>query len=69
MITAAQIRSIRAYRDETQEQFGGLIGLTRYEVHHLEKYGLSGKPDLESKILALSEGQHADSTGVAADGG
>lgn len=54
MISAADIRALRARLDENQEQFGQRFGLSRFHVLHWEKYGIASDPKLEQRISELT---------------
>ena len=64
MIRPARLRAIRAFRNETQEEFANHFGTSRYRVMFWEKYGIVDQPDLERLILNL-EGPSDDNPRVS----
>ena len=53
MISAADIRALRARLDETQETFGLRFGLPRFHVIYWEKYGIASEPRVEQDMQKL----------------
>lgn len=53
MISAADIRALRARLDETQETFGLRFGLPRFHVVYWEKYGIASEPRVEQDMQKL----------------
>ena len=60
MISADDIRALRARLDENQEQFGQRFGLSRFDVAYWEKYGIASKPDLEHDMQKLINGGNSE---------
>lgn len=58
MMTAPEIRAIRAYTHETQEKFAKRFGVNRYAVAFWESYGIADNPQYEKMLRALREKQH-----------
>ena len=60
MISADDIRALRARLNETQEIFGQRFGLGRFDVAYFEKYGIASKPELESDMQKLINGRNSE---------
>ena len=58
MITPAKIRAIRAFLNETQEEFASRFKISRYVVIHWEKYGIVNQAVLERQMLSLEGPDH-----------
>lgn len=69
MMTAPEIRVIRAYLHETQAQFAARFGVNRYAIAFWEQWGIADNPQYEKKLRALREAQNADGLDGGTGGG
>lgn len=69
MITASEIRAIRAYLHETQAKFASRFGVNRYAVAFWEQWGIADNDRYETTLRALREAQNVDAMDGGTSGG
>ena len=53
MLSASEIRALRAHLNENQEAFARRLGVPKYTVIVFEQYGMNGETPLELRIKEI----------------